>query len=169
MRCTQKALPGGRTVLYLHVFDWPEDGKLIVDGLGNDPRTACLLSQLDKKLPVVRKKTAIIISVPHEPADPVDAVIALEFRKKPIVYQPPKITAPADIFVDTLNVDIKVPSADLEVRYTLDGTAPAKKSARYIKAVQLTESGDCGEQTIFLNLSAERSAVSWKNTEQGWT
>jgi alpha-L-fucosidase len=29
-RCTQKRLPGGRTRLYLHVFDWPKDGKLVV-------------------------------------------------------------------------------------------------------------------------------------------
>src|SRR4051812_16338399 len=29
-RCTQKPLAGGRTRLYLHVFDWPRDGKLIV-------------------------------------------------------------------------------------------------------------------------------------------
>jgi len=147
-RCTQKVLPGGRTVLYLHVFDWPEDGKLVVDGLGNDPRTAYLLSHPDKKLPVARKKTAIIISVPHEPADSADAVIVLEFRKKPIVYQPPKIIAPTDSFVDSLNVDIDVPSPDLEVRYTLDGTAPAKKSSRYIRTVQLTESATFKAQTF---------------------
>jgi len=36
-RCTRKAIAGGAR-LYLHVFDWPADGKLIVPGLSNKPR-----------------------------------------------------------------------------------------------------------------------------------
>jgi alpha-L-fucosidase len=31
-RCTKKVAAGG-TTLYLHVFDWPKDGKLLVPGL----------------------------------------------------------------------------------------------------------------------------------------
>ena len=38
-RCTQKPVPGG-TRLYLHVFDWPKDGRLRVAGLSNRPRGA---------------------------------------------------------------------------------------------------------------------------------
>ena len=34
-RCSQKSLPGGKTRLYLHIFDWPADGKLVVP-LGTD-------------------------------------------------------------------------------------------------------------------------------------
>ena len=29
-RCSQKPLPDGKTRLYLHIFDWPADGKLVV-------------------------------------------------------------------------------------------------------------------------------------------
>ena len=36
-RCTQKATPRG-TTLYLHVWDWPDDGKLAVPGLKNRNR-----------------------------------------------------------------------------------------------------------------------------------
>src|SRR6185295_5901921 len=39
-RCTQKAIKvGGKdaTRLYLHVFEWPADGKLILDGVYNTP------------------------------------------------------------------------------------------------------------------------------------
>jgi alpha-L-fucosidase len=32
-RCTRKTLPNGNTRLYLHVFDWPKTGSLVVSGL----------------------------------------------------------------------------------------------------------------------------------------
>jgi alpha-L-fucosidase len=147
-RCTEKVLPDGRAMLYLHVFDWPEDGRLIVDGLGDAPRMACLLSHPDKILPVIRQEGTLIVSLPHEPVDSVDAVIALEFEKKPVVYQPPEITALTDIFVNALNVDIKVSSPDLEVRYTLDGAVPTKDAFRYVKTITLTESATLKAQTF---------------------
>ena len=34
-RCSQKSLPNGKTRLYLHIFDWPNDGKLLLP-LGTD-------------------------------------------------------------------------------------------------------------------------------------
>ncbi|MFO0985489.1 MAG: alpha-L-fucosidase [Planctomycetota bacterium] len=33
-RCTMRAM-GGTTRLYLHVFDWPQNGRLVLSGLGN--------------------------------------------------------------------------------------------------------------------------------------
>ena len=36
-RCTQKRLPDGNTRLYLHVFNWPADGKLVLPPLSNQP------------------------------------------------------------------------------------------------------------------------------------
>ena len=47
-RCTQKPITGG-TRLYLHVFDWPADGKLIVPNLGS-PVTNCYSLAGKKKL-----------------------------------------------------------------------------------------------------------------------
>ena len=35
-RATTKSLDDGNTALYLHVFDWPKDGKLTVPGLTNE-------------------------------------------------------------------------------------------------------------------------------------
>ena len=40
-RCTQKKLPDGNTRLYLHVFDWPKDGKLVVPLAAGRPKRAC--------------------------------------------------------------------------------------------------------------------------------
>ncbi len=45
-RCTQKPIAGG-TRLYLHIFDWPADGKLMVPGLGSQVTNCYSLS--DKK------------------------------------------------------------------------------------------------------------------------
>ncbi len=42
-RCTRRALPDGSTRLYLHVFDWPAKGRIVLDGLLNQPRSAYLL------------------------------------------------------------------------------------------------------------------------------
>jgi alpha-L-fucosidase len=42
-RCTQKTLANGNTRLYLHVFEWPADGRLVVPGLTNKTVQAFLL------------------------------------------------------------------------------------------------------------------------------
>src|SRR5437773_9041326 len=60
-RCTQKSIPGG-TRLYLQVFDWPEDGKLIVRGIGNQMISAYGLA--DKmKLKFERKESDYVIDI----------------------------------------------------------------------------------------------------------
>ena len=43
-RCTKK-ITAERPTLYLHVFDWPADGKLVVPGLKNQVETAYLLEE----------------------------------------------------------------------------------------------------------------------------
>ena len=47
-RCTRKAL-GPNTRLYLHVFDWPKDGRLVIPCLTNEPLMASLVAD-GKKL-----------------------------------------------------------------------------------------------------------------------
>ena len=42
-RCTQKTA-NGQTTLYLHVFDWPADGKLVVPGLKSVVKSARLVA-----------------------------------------------------------------------------------------------------------------------------
>src|SRR5690606_37704290 len=48
-RCTTKS-NGKATTLYLHIFDWPEDGKLLLPGLKNRVRSAALLIQPETQL-----------------------------------------------------------------------------------------------------------------------
>lgn len=42
-RCTKKIHPNSAT-LYFHVFDWPEDGNLRIDGLKSIPSSVSLLA-----------------------------------------------------------------------------------------------------------------------------
>jgi alpha-L-fucosidase len=85
-RCTQKQLDGGKTRLYLHVFDWPTDGKLAVSGLKNKATAAYLLSDTAKaKLPVDQKDGAITISLPGKAVDPIDTVVVLDIEGQPQV------------------------------------------------------------------------------------
>ena len=75
-RCTKKLHTGGAT-LYLHVFDWPTDGRLLVPGLRNEVRSAWLLAT-DKTLRTTETADGIAVDVPAEPLDPIDTVVVLE-------------------------------------------------------------------------------------------
>lgn len=136
-RCTQKPTRGG-TALYLQVFDWPKNGKLVVPGLGNDAVSARLLRGQKIALPVERKGSDLVISVPASAPDKYASVVALTIKGKPIVYEAPVINSPSPVFVDKITVGIDPGSKDLEVRYTLDGSAPSTKSAKYSKPFTVT-------------------------------
>ena len=73
-RCTAK--PGK---LYLHVFNWPTNGKLDVSGLNKTVKKAYLLA--DKQhpaLPVSEDENKVVITVPGQAPDSINTVIVLE-------------------------------------------------------------------------------------------
>ena len=77
-RCTAKG-----DKLYLHVFDWPADGKLDVDLAGADIAKAYLLADKKKKaLPVTCNADTVTVSVPDEAPDTVASVIVLVQNSK---------------------------------------------------------------------------------------
>ena len=43
-RTTYKTRAGGKTTLYLHIWEWPADGKILVPGLKQTPRSGRLLA-----------------------------------------------------------------------------------------------------------------------------
>jgi alpha-L-fucosidase len=75
-RITQK--PGK---LYLHVFNWPKDGKLVVPGYGDKKVTAVFLLADSECTPLPVKSTGetIEIELPATAPDPIATVIALEY------------------------------------------------------------------------------------------
>jgi alpha-L-fucosidase len=66
--------------LYLHVFEWPKDGKLIVGGLKSDVANAYLLADPNKKSLKTSRINAndIAIDVPSATPDASDSVVVLE-------------------------------------------------------------------------------------------
>ncbi len=64
--------------LYLHVFEWPKDGKLIVGGVEGDVARARLLAG-GAVLPAQRINLSdIAVTVPARPPDPADSVVVLD-------------------------------------------------------------------------------------------
>ena len=84
-RCTVK--PGA---LYLHVFDWPTDGKLLAAGLKNTVKKAYLLAD-PKRVALTTTNTpeGVTITVPAAAPDPIASVIALEITGAPQVEATP--------------------------------------------------------------------------------
>ncbi len=86
-RCTMKN-DGRNTLLYLHVFDWPENGILKVPDLKNKVRKAYFLS--DKgKLSISRDNGEIKIKVPDDGPDSPDTVIVLLIKGLPELVAAP--------------------------------------------------------------------------------
>jgi alpha-L-fucosidase len=138
-RATQKAIPGG-TRLYLHVFDWPADGKLRVPGIYNQPIRAWFLADPQKTaLEVARDADALVIRLPRAAPDAVNTVVALDIAGAPDVSHPPEISAEFDIFVGALEVRISSERKNVELRYTTDGTAPGSSSPRITGPLRLQE------------------------------
>lgn len=130
-RCTVKTVGDG-TRLYLHVFDWPKSGRLIVPGLGNEPVRAFALARPETALPIARAESDVVIAVGATAPDAVSSVIVLELAEAPIVYSAPTIDADADGFVSKLEVRVTHPSAALDLRATTDGADPTAQSAPVI-------------------------------------
>ncbi|MDP2886692.1 MAG: alpha-L-fucosidase [Ignavibacteria bacterium] len=137
-RCTQKAIDGGAR-LYLHVFNWPANGKLIVPGILNEPKQAFLLADKEQlHLLVRRQEDALVIDVPAKAPDPNNSVVVVDVRGGVDVTTPPIISAKFDIFVDGLDVTVKSEREKVDLRYTLDGMTPAASSTLVTGPIRLT-------------------------------
>jgi alpha-L-fucosidase len=90
-RATRK----GQT-LYLHVFDWPKDGELVVP-FGNKITKAVLLADAKTNLKVTSGKEKSTIQLPAYAPDKIASVIAVNFDGEPVVMPVPsqgaKVTA----------------------------------------------------------------------------
>ena len=69
--------------LYLHVFDWPSDGKLVVGGLKADVTKATLLADPADALAVTRDGVDLTVAIPRKAPDAVDSVIVLACAGEP--------------------------------------------------------------------------------------
>ena len=137
-RCTQKVV-NGSTRLFLHVFSWPENGRLVLPGIYNKTDRAFLLADKNKELIAFNEKDNIVIRIPAAQPDPSNSVVVLDLIGKPDVNDPPVIMEQQNIFIDQMNVLIKTERENVEIYYTTDGSDPNKKSQAVTGGLMITE------------------------------
>ncbi|WP_114781910.1 alpha-L-fucosidase [Botryobacter ruber] len=67
------------TILYLTVFDWPKDGKLVVPGLDNKISSTSLLAG-GKKLKATQSAEGTVIQLPAKAPDAIASVIKVQVK-----------------------------------------------------------------------------------------
>jgi alpha-L-fucosidase len=78
-RCTRKELGRGKTRLYLHVFSWPAQGKLVVPKIDGKPGKARLLAT-GKSVGVEDQASGWVLQLPAAAPDPIATVVALDIQ-----------------------------------------------------------------------------------------
>ena len=91
--------------LYLHVFNWPADGKLFVGGLLSHPKKAYLLTDISKAFPIISGPSAdFYITVANKAPDSINTVVVLEWEGK-LVTHPSRLLAPNSTLHRLLAID----------------------------------------------------------------
>jgi alpha-L-fucosidase len=142
-RATTRAL-GELTRLYLTVFEYPQNGVLVVPGLLNDVRRAVLLEEAHgagaRTIGVTRHGDDLHLNVSDIGRRLAgDLVVVLDIDGEPDVTVPPVIEADAPIFVDAVEVRIASTRPNVELRYTVDGNEPTAQSRVAAGPVRQTE------------------------------
>jgi len=83
-RCTVKDA-GNDTWLYLHVFNWPADGKLLIPGLANEIKAASLLAG-GAPLAIAKSDQGPLLSVPSAAPDAISSTLKVLIQGKPKVH-----------------------------------------------------------------------------------
>jgi alpha-L-fucosidase len=137
-RCTQKAIPGG-TRLYLHIFDWPADNKLVVPGFGSEVTKAWTLKG-NTPVSFTKKDADYIFDISGVQKQDYATVLVMDIKGKPIVYIEPSIKVPDPVFTDQTIVTISSDIPNAIIHYTLDGSEPTNHSLIITKPIVLNMS-----------------------------
>ncbi len=158
-RATLRTPDDGATRLYLHVFDRPADGDLVVPDLLSTPRRAHLLADpAARPLVTMPRGDALVVRLPAAPADAIDTVVVLEFAGRPDVAVLPTITADTPIFTGTLAVTIATSQDDVVLRYTTDGTVPSPASPAATAPLELRETATVAARAFRGDLAVSPTA-----------
>lgn len=137
-RCTQRKIYGGAR-LYLHVFEWPEDGILDIPGITNKVKKVYLLSNPSKEIKFNRNGVDLSLSVSKMAPDKINSVIVLDIDGSPDIVYAPGISSSQNVFIDTLQFSLWSNSYNSVIHFTLDGTNPDINSPIYEDPILLSE------------------------------
>jgi alpha-L-fucosidase len=94
-RSTQKTT-GDNTTLYLHVFDWPSDGELLVPGLKNQATSAGVLGDPKKQsIPAETTENGLTLTLPRTAPDAISSTVVVRITGAPDI-QPMNILQKRD-------------------------------------------------------------------------
>jgi alpha-D-xyloside xylohydrolase len=153
--------------LFLHVFEWPENGQLVLP-ISNVVKRARLLTTRKAKLGVTRGPNGVVIALRATAPDAVASVIELEIdgevkavqaNKLHTLHQAPlqnRIIMPArDAVISGTTARLENESRNIgtwsDVNDHVQWTAPAQKAGRY--RLQMVYSSDPGEAGSTLEVS----------------
>ncbi len=128
---------GEQSILYAHVFDWPEGGgELELNGLATDPSKVYWLADPQQRVAVSRRKGQLYLTLSGNAPDTINTVLKFEFETTPEFFNPPAIEAITPVFLNELSVAL---TADhkADIHYTLDGSEPDLQSPIYKEPLTL--------------------------------
>ena len=151
-RCTQKT-DGKETILYLHVFDWPADGKLFIPGLRNELKSAALLVS-GEKLKARKSAAGVEIEVPSTAPDAISTTVALRVAGPPDIAES-RTAAGQDgvLLLDAVSADLsgkQLRAETMSGKSNLGFWSEAGDTAQW--PIKITQSG---EYEITAELSGE--------------
>jgi alpha-L-fucosidase len=118
-RATKK-FDGKNTTLYLHVFNWPADGKLVLPGLKNEIVLAKMLN-LKSKLVATTTETGVTITVPEKAPDAISSTVVVTFKGEPIVDPATQILAQNPDGTLTLSPESAVAHGEIKIEQKAGG------------------------------------------------
>jgi alpha-L-fucosidase len=85
-RATMKTKPGGNTTLYLHIWNWPADGKVDLPGVQQPALSGHMLAG-GAAVSSAKSPDGLIVTLTGAAPDPDVSVVALEFADPIVVAQ----------------------------------------------------------------------------------
>jgi len=139
--------------LYVHVFEWPADGKITLPGLNNEVRRVSVVQKGRPNLDYERDGDDWVITLPDKPTHPVASVIAVDLvgepQVKPMVLGPDEdgtIDLPAILgFLDGAH--------GMRIRYeSEDGVIHAGNWIKSADSIEWTvEAPEAGDYEVWLD------------------
>ena len=103
-RATHKTAANGATTLYLHVWDWPADGKLLLPALQELPVSGKMLNRA-AAVTATRTDAGVTVHLPTATTDADVSVVRLDFPGPLTITQQPFVVPAADGTITLLATD----------------------------------------------------------------
>lgn len=167
-RCTTKEVDGD-TNLYLHVFDWPKSGTLIVPGLKTRISDIYLLSNLKQKFAWKFEGDDLLIHAPSVIFDPINTVVVVKTKGKVVVISNKPTLKEGSILLPAEFADIHNPGYGTHARLDRSEREPVIENwgDSRVRLEWMFEAGETGKYKVeALVRSKERSSINVKLEDQ---